>query len=114
MTLFVASMAGAIGAVARYLISGWIQDAQPSDFPVGTLMVNLIGSLGLGLLVGSPAIDSPLGLGAVGFLGGFTTFSTWMIETIRLGYRSPQALLNLFLSIFGGLAAALIGLSLTT
>jgi CrcB protein len=68
----------------------------------------------LGLLVGAQAIDSTWGLTAVGFLGGFTTFSTWMIETIRLGYGSPQALLNLFLSIFGGLAAALIGLTLTS
>lgn len=113
MTVFVVSLAGAVGAVCRYLISGWVQYVVRYDFPAGTLVINLSGSLGLGLMVGTGPLDSTLILCVVGFLGGFTTFSTWMIETIRLGLRSPLALLNLMVSLVGGLAAAAVGFTLT-
>lgn len=113
MTVLAVSLAGAVGAICRYLISGLVQNAVGSDFPVGTLTVNLGGSLGLGLIVGAGPLDSTLILLAVGFMGGFTTFSAWMIETIRLGLRSPLALLNLVVSLVGGLAAAVIGFTLT-
>ncbi|MGF1617971.1 MAG: fluoride efflux transporter FluC [Acidimicrobiia bacterium] len=113
MTLLAASIAGAAGAVCRYLISGWVHEGFQSDLPIGTLTVNLTGSLGLGLIVGAGPLDSVLTLTAIGFLGGFTTFSTWMIETIRLGPRSPRALLNLLLSLTGGVTAAIIGFTLT-
>lgn len=83
------------------------------DFPTGTLIVNLFGALGLGLLVGAGTPQSTLTLTVAGFLSGFTTFSTWMIETIRLGPRSLRALLNLTLSLVGGVAAAAIGFTLT-
>ena len=113
-TLVTASLAGAVGAVCRYLVSGWVQTASSSDFPVGTLCVNLTGSFGLGLVVGAGHLDSTLILTAVGFLGGFTTFSTWMIETIRLGPRSPRALINLSLSLTGGVIAAAVGFTLSS
>lgn len=112
MSLLAASMAGAVGAVCRYAISGWIQARHQSDFPMGTLFVNLAGSFGLGLLVGQGP-DSAFALAAVGFMGGFTTFSTWMIETIRLGPRSPRAVLNLTLGLTGGVMLAAIGFTLT-
>lgn len=113
MTIVAVSIVGAAGAVCRYLISGWVQSAVRSDFPVGTLTVNLGGSFGLGLIVGTGPLDSTFILFATGFLAGFTTFSTWMIETIRLGHRSPRTLLNLVVSLVGGLGAAAFGFTLT-
>jgi fluoride exporter len=113
MTIVAVSIAGAAGAVCRYLISGWVQNAVRSDFPAGTLTVNLSGSFALGLIVGTGPLDSTLILFAVGFLGGFTTFSTWMIETVRLGHRSLRTLLNLVVSLVGGLAVAAVGFTLT-
>jgi CrcB protein len=113
MTLLAASIAGAVGAVCRYLVSGWVDEGIQSDFPLGTLTVNILGSFGLGLVVGAGPLDSVVTLTAVGFLGGFTTFSTWMIETIRLGLRSPRALLNLLVSLTAGVVVATIGFTLT-
>ena len=85
MMLFVTTVAGSIGALCRYLLSGVLQERTRSDFPVGTLAVNLVGAFLLGLVTGTDNLQSTATLTAVGFLGGFTTFSTWMIETIRLG-----------------------------
>jgi CrcB protein len=113
MTLLVASVAGAVGAVCRYAVSGWAQRISRSDFPVGTLAVNLVGSLLLGVTAGTDQLDSTTSLMAVGFFGGFTTFSTWMIETIRLGFpRSFRAWSNLLVSLIGGVALAAAGYSL--
>jgi CrcB protein len=113
MTLLIASVAGAAGAVCRYAVSGWVQTRHDTDFPTGTLAVNVVGSFGLGVVVGAGSPDSILTLVAVGFLGGFTTFSTWMVESIRLGPGSPRALLNLTLSLGGGVTAAVVGFILT-
>ncbi|MGD2060059.1 MAG: CrcB family protein [Acidimicrobiia bacterium] len=111
MTLLLVSLAGSIGAVSRYFVSGWIQARSPWNFPVGTLTVNVLGSLALGLIVGTGAIDSAPVIAGVGFLGGFTTFSTWMVETARLG--STRGFLNLSLMLLAGVAAAATGLILT-
>jgi len=107
-------IAGAAGAVSRYLISGWVHQFVRVDFPLGTLAVNLAGSLGLGLIAGTDPLESTLVVLAVGFLGGFTTFSTLMIETIRLGLNSPRTFLNLTVSVIGGLALAAVGYTLTS
>ncbi len=79
---------GAIGAVARYGVSGWIQNLTESAFPWGTLCVNTVGSLLIGLFWGlseltpvSPAVRL---LFSIGFLGAFTTFSTYSFETLNL------------------------------
>jgi CrcB protein len=109
MTMLIASVAGAVGAVCRYLVSGWAQGRSSSDFPVGTLVVNLLGSLVLGLVVGAGSSSSPTTMAAAGFCGGFTTFSTWMVETLRLGPSSPRSIANLAISLVGGLLAAAAG-----
>ena len=79
---------GAIGAVARYGVSGWIQNLTEGAFPWGTLCVNSVGSLLIGLFWGlseltpvSPAVRL---LFSIGFLGAFTTFSTYSLETLNL------------------------------
>jgi fluoride ion exporter CrcB/FEX len=69
MTLLLASLAGAVGAVCRYAVSGWAQRASRSDFPVGTLAVNLVGSFLVGATVGIDQLGSETSLMAVGFLG---------------------------------------------
>lgn len=109
MIVIVASLAGSLGAVFRYVISGLVQEAWSRDFPLGTLVVNLAGAFGLGVLVGSVDVGSVPGVAAVGFLGGFTTFSTWMVETLGLGTRSVGALINLGVTLVGGVGAAALG-----
>lgn len=113
MTLVVLSLAGSVGAVARYAVSGWVQERFRSDFPLGTMAVNLVGAFALGLVAGLDGLDSGPLLAVAGFLGGFTTFSTWMVETIRLGPWSARAAWNLSLSLFGGVAVAALGYILT-
>lgn len=102
---------GGLGCVSRYLMSGWVFGVLGGALPYGTLAVNLVGSFLLGLLMeGSQhsALFSPevrLGM-TVGFMGGFTTFSTFSYETIRLledgsfGPAAANILLNVLVCIF--------------
>jgi CrcB protein len=85
-------LGGGIGSALRYLVSGWMQRAArgPMEtFPVGTLSVNVIGCLLIGLLAAlfsEPRIvrEETRSFLLIGILGGFTTFSTFGYETIRL------------------------------
>jgi len=116
LTLLIGAVAGAVGALCRYLVSGWVHRIIPSDFPRGTLTVNLTGSFLLGLVAGTHGLDTTANVALVGFLGGYTTFSTWMIETVRLGFpimRSTRAIANLLLTLIGGIALAGAGFGLT-
>lgn len=85
MTLFVIALGGALGAVSRYLTSGWVQTLSSSFFPWGTMAVNVLGSLALGFLMvwlqSTAASAEVRALITVGFLGSFTTFSTFSYET---------------------------------
>ncbi len=88
MTVLAVAFGGAFGAVARYLASGWIQDASGSFFPWGTMGVNLAGSLLLGFgmvwLQGTVTSAEVRALVTIGFLGSFTTFSTFSYETVAM------------------------------
>jgi CrcB protein len=81
------ALAGGAGAVARFVLDGVIRARTGSRYPVGTTAINLSGSLLLGLVVGLAGAVLPepvrLVLGT-GFLGGYTTFSTAAVETVRL------------------------------
>ena len=90
---------GALGALGRFTVDGAVSARWPSDFPSGTLVVNLSGGFVLGLLVG------------LGLLGGYTTFSTWMVETERLGEAGEWRLMwsNLLGPMLIGLAATGLG-----
>jgi CrcB protein len=102
---------GAAGAVARYRVDSAVSARLPGDFPVGTLVVNLTGSFALGVLVGASVADRVAFLLGTGFMGGYTTFSTWMVESERLGEVGNVVLLlrNLWLSMLAGLAVAAMG-----
>lgn len=106
---------GAVGSAARYLVSAAL---NRRDAPWGTVVVNLAGSLLLGLVIGwyeARGTDSAARLAiGVGVLGGFTTFSAWTVETIDLLSRDRflPALLNVGGPLALGLLAAAAGLAL--
>jgi fluoride exporter len=113
--ILLATVAGAVGALSRYVLSGFVQERIDSDLPIGTLAVNLTGAFLLGLVVGVDQLGSAATLTAAGFLGGFTTFSTWMIEAVRLGIPPlrARALINLAVTLVAGVALAAAGYTLT-
>ena len=108
---------GGIGAFFRYLLSGWIYKVLGTDFPYGTLAVNVIGCFVIGLFLTmaedrfliSPSFRIFF---AVGVLGGFTTFSTFSFETVGLLKDGAIAigLLNVGVSIVVGLTATWVGM----
>jgi CrcB protein len=117
MVVAVAATAFA-GAICRYLVDLAVQRRARSAMPLGTMVVNVTGSLALGFLVGLALYqgldDTPRTLVGTGFLGAYTTFSTFSYETVRLvedGLTRP-ALLNVALSLVLGLTAAATGLAL--
>jgi fluoride exporter len=88
MTILGLAIGGGLGALARYQLEGLIAPRQQSPFPLSTLIVNVSGSFLLGLLVGlglaGQLPDSTQIWVGVGFLGAFTTFSTFTYETVQL------------------------------
>ena len=111
-------VAAAIGAPARYLVDGAVQDAIGGRFPWGTAVVNHTGSLLLGVLTGRGLYhafpDELRFVLGTGFCGAYTTFSTFTFETVRLAEGGdPRAGgRNLAVNVLGGLAAAAAGLAL--
>ena len=106
---------GGLGAVSRFLLTTALA-GKLGNFPLGTLAANLFGSLFMGLLIGILAgrADSVRLFVAVGFLGGFTTFSSFSAETLTLiqGGQIFSATVNVIVSVVAGLAACAVGLKL--
>lgn len=116
--MLLVALAAGLGAVCRYLLDRSVQHHVPGGFPWGTVLVNISGSFLLGLVVGLHASGS-LSTGAMttagtGFLGGFTTLSTWAWETLALAEAKTwrPALANVVVSFGLGLAAAAMGFGL--
>ena len=104
---------GAVGAVARAGVQGIALKRERIPFFIGTLVVNLSGAFALGLLHGAGASGTWLKLAGAGFLGAYTTFSGWMLETERLnGISSRLAVGYLLLPLAAGLVAVWLGNSL--
>ena len=116
--LLIIGCGGFFGAILRYLVAGWVYSVSGGDFPLGTLLVNLIGSFLLGLVLGladhlvlHPQVMLFL---TIGLLGAFTTFSTLSYESwalIEVGSYA-KAVLNMAGSLLLGLVAVLLGLTL--
>lgn len=105
------ALLGGVGALARFSLDGAVARRVAGDFPWGTWSVNAVGALLAGVVAGAGTIGSARTLIAVGALGSFTTFSTWMLESQRLAEerRSGLALVNLAGGLASGLVAAAAG-----
>jgi CrcB protein len=105
---------GGVGALRRSLLDAAVSLRLGRQFPVGTLVVNATGALLLGLLVGLGVGGRGMLLAGVATLGSYTTFSTWMLESHRLGEDGELGLAaaNLAVSLLAGLAAAAAGWAL--
>ncbi|HTJ74112.1 MAG TPA: fluoride efflux transporter CrcB [Acidimicrobiales bacterium] len=110
--------AGAVGAPVRYLVDGFVSDRVEGAFPWGTFVINVTGSLLLGLLTGLSLYHAfprtPRVVLGTGFCGAYTTFSTFSFETIRLLEEGAvdEALRNGFGTLVTCAAAAAAGLAL--
>ena len=98
---------GGLGACARVLLGAAVDRRADSPFPWGTLAVNLSGAFALGVIVGAGVGGDAYLLAAAGFLGAFTTFSTWVVDARLLGARLGGANLAVALSL--GLLAVWLG-----
>jgi fluoride exporter len=112
MDYLVIGLGGFLGANARYLVSLWVGRMLGLSFPYGTLIINVSGSFALGLLMGlcqhrlAEFFHHRLFF-AVGFLGAYTTFSTFTYETFRLVQEELLTLALVY--IFGSLLLGMIG-----
>jgi CrcB protein len=115
MTVLLVTIAGGIGSGARYLIGQWALAQFGPRFPYGTMIVNLAGCFALGVVaqLAASSMWSPETRAALtaGFLGGFTTYSSFNQETIAMfaSGASGAALANIAFTLAGGLAAGLLG-----
>lgn len=121
MTWLAVAVGGALGSLARHAVNQVVHTRWlTTRFPVGTVAVNIVGCLTIGLLAGliaSERIDLRLHWREfvfVGLLGGFTTFSTFGLDTLVLarGGATAQAVINVVLQVAGGLLAVWVGYQL--
>lgn len=117
MTFVAISIGAVLGANARYLVGGWLSDRFGTGFPVGTLLINVTGSFVIGLvltLIGERFVvaDWWRPLVAIGFLGSYTTFSTFSFETLALAQSGAWGLAGL--NVAGSVAGSLVGVYLGT
>lgn len=104
-------LAGGLGALARFSLDGAVATRAGRDFPFGTLAVNITGAFVLGVLVGSTIDANGFRLAGTGFIGAYTTFSTWAFESHRLGEDGQLRLggVNFGVSLVLGVLAAWLG-----
>ncbi len=112
------ALAGGAGAAARFWVDGEVRARRRSVLPLGTVVVNVTGSLLIGLVAGAHLYAGLPVTGylllATGFCGGYTTFSAAMVETVRLGQAGDvaRAVLHLAGTLLLTVAAAALGVAL--
>ena len=116
MRLLAVVLLSGVGALSRYGLAGVVQRRAADPRPWGTLTVNLVGALAIGVvtgLAGAGGIDQDVVvLAGSGFLGGFTTFSTWMLESMRIAEEGGVAGLRAAVwNVAGMLAVGMIGVA---
>ena len=120
MTVVLVALGAAVGAPLRYLVDRAVQAGHDSVFPWGTFVVNVVGSLMLGVLAGGSAAHgvpgSATALLGTGFCGALTTYSTFGYETVRLLEERAglYALLNVVAGVAAGLGAASLGVAVAS
>jgi CrcB protein len=108
------AIGGAIGSVLRYVAGIAVGSFWRDAFPLGTMLINIVGSLVMGLFVGLMARTLPVWQNdarlffAVGVLGGFTTFSSFSLDAITMMQRGDVALASFY--VLGSVAAGLLAL----
>ncbi|MEV7395774.1 CrcB family protein [Aeromicrobium sp. NPDC092404] len=114
MTILLMALAGGLGAGTRYSLDTWLRPRVSGRFPWSTLLVNVSGSLVLGMIVGLGADDSWHAILGTGFLGGYTTFSAASVESVHLALdrRYGAAAVNAVGMLVLGVAAASLGYAL--
>lgn len=116
MHLIAVAVGGSLGALSRYGLGHYIHTVFPRSFPYGTLSANFFGSFLIGiafvLILQKPELDPVWRLGlVVGFLGAFTTFSTFSLESLLLIQQTEyiRAFFYIFLSFTGCIIATMLG-----
>ena len=110
-------LGGAFGSMARYGVSILINETWSKPFPLATVLINLVGCLVIGILYGLSGKYSWPGTGinwlllATGICGGFTTFSAFALENVKLmeGELNIVALMNIAVSVIGGIICCWLG-----
>src|SRR5258708_32631963 len=114
-TLLLVAVGAAVGAPLRYLTDRWMQARVGTEFPWGTLVVNVFGSFVLGILAGGSLASAAHGGGSpllgTGFCGALTTYPTFGYETVQLATQGARlhALLNVLGTLLAGVRAATAG-----
>lgn len=108
------ALLGGLGALARLTVDKAVSRRAPKTFPYGTLIVNISGALLLGFFAGMVLSPHLALMAGTGFVGSYTTFSTWMLETHRLAEERQTwpAVANIVASVALGIPAALAGQTL--
>ncbi|KAB2486596.1 fluoride efflux transporter CrcB [Priestia endophytica] len=113
IALFIA-VGGFLGALARFVVSSWMNKKSSTGFPIGTLFINLLGSFLLGWIAGTSTTSNLYFFLGVGFIGSFTTFSTFKLENIQLHEKKKHSISYSYLtySYIGGILLAFAGMML--
>lgn len=117
MTLLVVAIMGGLGAATRFVVDGVLRTRWSGALPVATMIINVSGSLLVGLLTGAALFGDlshpALLAGTTGFCGGYTTFSTAMVETVRLAQAGDyrRAVLNAVGTALLAVTAAAVGVT---
>lgn len=108
------ALVGGLGALARFWVDGAVSRRTGGGFPTGTLAVNVTGAAVLGALAGAGLGGDAQLVAGTGLVGAYTTFSTWMLETHRLGEDGRRLALaaNVVLSLAAGIAATAVARAL--
>ncbi len=117
LLLLAVGTGGFVGAILRFLISGWVQKLSPTLFPVGTLSVNILGSFIIGFMAlyfESVVAPHQKALVITGMLGALTTFSTFSLETLTMlqGGLWGRVTMNITLNVVLCITATMLGMML--
>ena len=112
MNYFLIALGGALGSVGRFWLNGFVTVRSGETFPIGTLLINVVGSFVIGLVAAWPGVsEAARKFLMVGVCGGFTTFSAFSLQTLELTQRGEwlRASVNILASVALCLAAVWLG-----